>query len=152
MAMDLTLAVPQYLRENGKEKLAGHVQRVAREARRIAEREGVDPAAAEAAGWLHDISLVLPYAEMLGVARAKGLVVLPEEEQAPALLVPGGLCRALACYSRSPAIKLGCCRRNCSSATCGTMRRIWPSWTRERRALSRDSLIGLWTIQSAINP
>jgi len=84
--MGLAEAVPRFLRDHGKEELALHVARVAREARRLAEREGVDPEAAEAAGWLHDISLVLPYAEMPGLARARGLVLLPEEEQVPALL------------------------------------------------------------------
>lgn len=84
--MDLSVAVPAFLRQHGRDGVAAHVERVACEARRIALREGVDAAAAEAAAYLHDVSLVLPYNQMLDFARSHGVDVLPEEEQVPALL------------------------------------------------------------------
>lgn len=84
--MDLSIEVPAFLRQHGRDGVAVHVARVASAARHIALREGVDEAAAEAAAYLHDVSLVLPYEQMLAVARSHGIDILPEEEQVPALL------------------------------------------------------------------
>jgi predicted HD superfamily hydrolase involved in NAD metabolism len=84
--MDLSLEVPAFLRQHGRDGVAHHVERVAREARRIALREGIHVAAAEAAAYLHDVSLVLPYDQMVAVAHSHRVEVLPEEAQVPALL------------------------------------------------------------------
>jgi predicted HD superfamily hydrolase involved in NAD metabolism len=64
----------------------GHSARVAAAARGLAERCGADPWAAATAGWLHDISTVIPNAERIGYAEAWGLVVLPEERQVPMIV------------------------------------------------------------------
>jgi predicted HD superfamily hydrolase involved in NAD metabolism len=67
-------------------KIAFHVRDVALEARALAIRFGLDADAAELAGWLHDISVVIPNARRVAVSRALGLKVLPEELQVPMLL------------------------------------------------------------------
>ncbi len=82
---DLRRDVPAFLALHGCDK-QGHSAAVAAEARRLAERFGVDPDRAEAAGWLHDVSAVWPSAERGRVAHALGLPVLPEEESFPLVL------------------------------------------------------------------
>lgn len=83
---DLSLDAPALLRRHGKDGVADHIIRVAEQARRIARMEQIDETPALQAAWLHDISLVMPYADMAAAADALGLAVLPEERQAPALL------------------------------------------------------------------
>ena len=63
-----------------------HSLRVAEEARRLARRYGEDAHQAELAGWLHDISAVIPNAERAQAARELGLAVLPEEDAVPMIL------------------------------------------------------------------
>ncbi len=74
------------LTARGRVDTAEHCRRVAVKARRLARRWGVDEARAEVAGWLHDISAVVPGAERLSVAEALGLEVLAEERAAPVLV------------------------------------------------------------------
>jgi predicted HD superfamily hydrolase involved in NAD metabolism len=74
------------LTAHGHVKVAGHSVRVAAEARRLAMRFGLDADAAEVAGWLHDISAVVPQAERIALAEALGLDVLPEERAAPMIV------------------------------------------------------------------
>jgi predicted HD superfamily hydrolase involved in NAD metabolism len=64
----------------------GHCARVAAAARQLAERSGVDTSAAEAAGWLHDISTVIPNNERIAYAEAWGIAILAEERQAPMIV------------------------------------------------------------------
>jgi predicted HD superfamily hydrolase involved in NAD metabolism len=64
----------------------GHSARVAAAARNLAEQYAVDPAAAEIAGWLHDISTVIPNSERIAHAEAWGIAVLPEERQVPMII------------------------------------------------------------------
>ncbi len=64
----------------------GHSARVAAAARSLAEHHAVDPAAAESAGWLHDISTVIPNSERIAYAEAWGIAVLPEERQVPMII------------------------------------------------------------------
>lgn len=82
---DLRRDVPAFLALHGGDK-QGHSAAVAAEARRLAERHGVDADRAEAAGWLHDISGVWPTPQRLAVARQLDLPVLPEEEAFPLVL------------------------------------------------------------------
>jgi predicted HD superfamily hydrolase involved in NAD metabolism len=66
-----------------------HVELVAQEAIRLANRFGADPAAAEQAGLIHDISAVIPYSRRLEVAQAWKMPYLPEEAEHPVLLHQG---------------------------------------------------------------
>ena len=59
---------------------------MAAEARRLAIRFGEDPARAEAAGLLHDISAPIPDAERLATAEAWGVEALAEERAYPMIL------------------------------------------------------------------
>jgi predicted HD superfamily hydrolase involved in NAD metabolism len=64
----------------------GHSARVAAAARELAQHCGVNPAAAETAGWLHDISTVIPNENRIAYAEAWGIPVLPEERQVPLII------------------------------------------------------------------
>ena len=74
------------LRSRGKADTAEHCQRVAELAKRLARRWEVDEESAEAAGWLHDISAIVPWQDYVRVAEALGLEVLAEERAAPVLV------------------------------------------------------------------
>jgi len=74
------------LRSRGRADTAEHCQRVAAMAQRLAQRWGVDDRSAEVAGWLHDISAIVPWDDQLHVAETLGLEVLVEERQAPVLV------------------------------------------------------------------
>jgi len=63
-----------------------HCERVGAEAQRIAALWGVDAARAASAGWLHDISVVLPTAQYISLAEALGIEVLPAERVYPPIL------------------------------------------------------------------
>lgn len=78
--------VPHFLQHHGCQGTAAHSARVAREARRVAQRVGADPQRAELAGWLHDVSAVIPAAERASLAHRLGIDVLPEEERFPLIV------------------------------------------------------------------
>ncbi|GIP38127.1 HDIG domain-containing protein [Paenibacillus sp. J31TS4] len=63
-----------------------HSLRVAAEAKRLAEASGQDPAGAEAAGLLHDISACIPNAGRLQSSQALGVDILPAEVTFPPIL------------------------------------------------------------------
>lgn len=89
IAGPLARAVPVYLTAFGLPRTAAHVAQVARQARRLAERFNMPPAgaaAAEAAGWLHDVSAVVPVHQRIALAEALELELLPEERHAPFIL------------------------------------------------------------------
>ena len=65
---------------------AAHSFQVAEQAVALARRFGADPGKAALAGWLHDISAVIPINQRLPAAKTLGLEILPEEEQVPLLL------------------------------------------------------------------
>lgn len=77
---------PTFLTYHECPRTAAHVGMVAQEARRIAMLMGADPDAAEAAGWLHDISACFPTADRADIAHTLGLEVLPEEERFPLIV------------------------------------------------------------------
>jgi predicted HD superfamily hydrolase involved in NAD metabolism len=83
---DIRADMQIFLRMNGCPATAEHCLQVAEAARRTAMRFGVDPGQAEAAGWLHDISAVVPHEARLAAATALGLEVLPEEAAYPMIL------------------------------------------------------------------
>ncbi|MHB1319658.1 MAG: HD domain-containing protein [Anaerolineae bacterium] len=82
----LPVDVPAFLQGHGCAGTAAHSASVAVECRRLAPRAGCDAGAAEAAGWLHDISAVWPTSMRLDIARRLDVVVLPEESAAPMIL------------------------------------------------------------------
>ncbi len=83
MTGDIRSDAAAFLKHHGFAHTAGHCARVAGEARRIALRWQADPARAEIAGWLHDISAVIPNEQRIPVAEALGIDVLPEERACP---------------------------------------------------------------------
>lgn len=83
---DLKTDVCAFLTANGCPHTATHSVEVGEEARKTASRFGGDPNAAEAAGWLHDISAVFPADTRVEVARLLQVEVLPEEEQFPMII------------------------------------------------------------------
>lgn len=78
--------VPVFLAHYGHAKTARHCAAVAAEAARIARLTQSDPAKAEIAGWLHDVSAVIPDAERAALARESGVEVLAEEAAFPMIL------------------------------------------------------------------
>ena len=75
-----------FLVHHGCACTARHCAAVAAEARGLALRFGADAGQAETAGWLHDISAVIPDAQRVAAARELGVEVLPGEEACPMLL------------------------------------------------------------------
>ncbi|MGD0707140.1 MAG: bis(5'-nucleosyl)-tetraphosphatase (symmetrical) YqeK [Anaerolineaceae bacterium] len=65
---------------------ARHSLRVAAEAKRLALHWNEDPAKAEIAGWLHDISAIVPRDQQLNLAESLEIDILPEERTYPLLL------------------------------------------------------------------
>lgn len=78
--------IRRFLISNNCPKAAEHCIKVGEEARKIASRFGVDPRAAEYAGYLHDISAVFPNELRIEVAHALGIGVLAEEESFPLII------------------------------------------------------------------
>jgi HD superfamily phosphohydrolase YqeK len=83
---DPTQDIPAFLRHHDCPKTAVHVTDVAIEARRLARRFGANPAQAELAGYLHDVSAVVPNTERIATAQAWGIDVLPEEADFPMII------------------------------------------------------------------
>lgn len=75
--------VTAFLRQNNCPRAATHVAKVARAAYELAGRFGINPLAAEAGGWLHDVSAVWPDNQRLAAADALGVEVLPLERKWP---------------------------------------------------------------------
>ncbi len=89
---DLPVDVMRFLTDQGCLATVEHSRDVAVTAGRLALRFGTgkDTAArllaAESAGWLHDISAVIPTAERLAAARRWGVELLPEEAGEPMIV------------------------------------------------------------------
>lgn len=83
---DTKLDMAVFLTHHDFGETAGHSTRVAAEAKRIADRFRENTRAAEAAGWLHDISAVFPAEQRTRVARELGVEVLPEEDAFPMII------------------------------------------------------------------
>ncbi len=63
-----------------------HSARVAAASQRLVEQYNADPRAASHAGWLHDISVVIPKNEWISCAEDWKIEILPVERQAPIVL------------------------------------------------------------------
>lgn len=89
--------VANFLIEHGCPQTARHCGEVAAEARRIALLVGADPALAEIAGWLHDVSAIFPTPKRVEIAHQLNVPVLPEEAAFP-MIVHQKLSRVLASH------------------------------------------------------
>jgi len=78
--------VTALLAYHGRADTVGHSMRVAAEAKRLALHWGEEAAGAETAGWLHDVSAIVPVEERVGLAEDLGLDVLPEERAFPMIM------------------------------------------------------------------
>jgi predicted HD superfamily hydrolase involved in NAD metabolism len=65
---------------------AEHSQRVAKECKLLARKFGLDENLAEIAGYLHDISAIIPNDEKLEFAKKLEIEILKEEEEFPMIL------------------------------------------------------------------
>lgn len=83
---DIRIGMVRFLEGNGHPKTAAHRVQVGTEARKIAERYGLNGEHAAIAGWLHDISAVFPSATRADVADGLGIDVLPEERTFPMII------------------------------------------------------------------
>lgn len=83
---DLEKDMFDLLNKHDRSITAEHSLRVARKAKELAKRFGVDEKSTEIAGLLHDISCIIPRNRMLDVARELDIEVLAEEEQVPMIL------------------------------------------------------------------
>lgn len=86
MIGDVRSDVATLLFHHGLPDTLDHCARVAVEARRLAKRFAADASQAQAVGWLHDVSAVIPVSHRARAAQALGLDILPEEAKAPMLL------------------------------------------------------------------
>src|SRR5215213_1378726 len=78
--------VAVFLTYHGRPDTAKHCSAVAAEAHRIAALVGADLDAAEVAGWLHDISVIIPSEQRAVIAEQLGVDVLPEEAIFPMII------------------------------------------------------------------
>lgn len=83
---DLKQDIIWFLTANHCAETAKHCMEVGKEARRIALLFHADPDEAEIAGWLHDISAVIPNNERIAVAKELQIDILPEEEVFPMII------------------------------------------------------------------
>lgn len=83
---DLRANAVTLFQQNGCIHTAGHSARVAAEAEWLASQYGLDRQAAFQAGWLHDISAIVPNGKRIALAEQLGLEILPEERQLPMII------------------------------------------------------------------
>jgi predicted HD superfamily hydrolase involved in NAD metabolism len=83
---DLHETVDAFLRANGYSHTAAHSQMVAYNAREIADRFQVPTVKAFQAGWLHDVSAVIPVNRRLAVAQDWGVPIVAEERTFPLII------------------------------------------------------------------
>jgi predicted HD superfamily hydrolase involved in NAD metabolism len=88
--------VSALLARHGCLRTLEHSWRVAAEAGRLARFWKENPGRAETAGWLHDISVIVPPEERVDLARRLGIDVLPEERAYP-MILHQKLSAAMAC-------------------------------------------------------
>jgi predicted HD superfamily hydrolase involved in NAD metabolism len=75
-----------FLVQHGHATTAGHCSSVASKAKELAKQFSADLSKAEIAGWLHDISAVVPNEKRIEMARTHDLEVLREEEKLPMII------------------------------------------------------------------
>lgn len=65
--------IEAWLKQNVSEKRFGHIERVAKTAKKYARKLGLDHYKAELSGWLHDIAKELPNEKLLEIAKQKNI-------------------------------------------------------------------------------
>ncbi|GCE11971.1 bis(5'-nucleosyl)-tetraphosphatase (symmetrical) YqeK [Tengunoibacter tsumagoiensis] len=83
---NLSQDVPAFLHQHHHPATALHCQQVAAMARHVATSASVDLVQAEIAGWLHDVSAIIPPKERVHIARSLGLEVFAEEDRCPMIV------------------------------------------------------------------
>lgn len=83
---DLPKDTSRFFVEHGHAPTAAHCGHVAKKAGELARQFDVDVSQAEHAGWLHDVSAVIPNEQRVEVALDYGLEVLPEELRLPMIV------------------------------------------------------------------
>ena len=83
---DLPEDASRFLVQHGHAPTARHCGQVAKKAGELARQFDVNVSHAETAGWLHDISTVIPNEQRVQVALDYGLEVLPEEHKLPMIV------------------------------------------------------------------
>ena len=92
--------VTRYFGLFGYTKTADHCAAVANKAKSLAIKFGCDLDKAEQAGYLHDISAVIPNDKRIEYARSQGIDILPEEIQFPMIKAGWTSCAILSRISR----------------------------------------------------
>ena len=75
--------VPRFLALFGHQKTAEHCSAVASKAKELAKKYNSDSSKAEQAGYLHDISAVIPNEKRIEFAQSQSVKILAEEIQYP---------------------------------------------------------------------
>jgi predicted HD superfamily hydrolase involved in NAD metabolism len=75
-----------FLRAHGCEQVSKHCRNVAEESVKLAQQFNLDTECALQAGWLHDVSAVIPNSKRLWYARRLGIQVLQTEISLPMIL------------------------------------------------------------------
>jgi predicted HD superfamily hydrolase involved in NAD metabolism len=83
---DPAVDVAQFYRTAGRLDTLAHVSQVSVEARDLASKAGVDPAAVKLAALAHDLAAVVPVVEMPAVAEGMGLRLSEADKDRPMLL------------------------------------------------------------------
>jgi predicted HD superfamily hydrolase involved in NAD metabolism len=78
--------VPRFLVLRGHHKTAEHCSAVALKAEELAKKFNSDPCKAEQAGYLHDISAVIPNEKRIEFAHSESVEILAEEIQYPMII------------------------------------------------------------------
>ncbi|MCX6082218.1 MAG: bis(5'-nucleosyl)-tetraphosphatase (symmetrical) YqeK [Chloroflexi bacterium] len=78
--------VPRFLALFGHQKTAEHCSAVASKAKELAKKYNSDSSKAEQAGYLHDISAVIPNEKRIEFAQSQSVKILAEEIQYPMII------------------------------------------------------------------
>ncbi len=78
--------VPNFLKLFGQDNTADHCSAVAAKSIELAGQFSCDLSKAEKAGYLHDISAVIPNEKRIDFARRHSIEILPEEAQVPMVI------------------------------------------------------------------
>lgn len=85
-----------FLVQHGHAPTAAHCGQVAKKAGELARQFDISVSQAETAGWLHDVSTVIPNEQRIQVALDYSIEVLPEERELP-MIVHQKLSALIAC-------------------------------------------------------
>ncbi len=83
---EITIDVPHFLELSGYLKTARHCAAVAFKAKELTKKFGGDPFKAKQAGYLHDISAVVPNEKRIKFAQSQSVEILAEEFQYPMII------------------------------------------------------------------